>query len=87
MARFAIERYVEQKNQWRKLFGNEPLSLLNKEHAQHIAECLDADLSPENLTCDGELRGQALRTKANFLRRAASELKALCPHVRFYEFA
>lgn len=87
MARFAIERYVEQKNQWRKLFGNEPLSLLNKEHAQHIAECLDADLSPENLTCDGELPRSQVQAKYNFLTRAASELKALYPAVKFYEFA
>ena len=55
MARFAIEQYVDQKNQWAGMFGGKKLSLLNKEDRQRIADSLDADLSPENLTCDGEL--------------------------------
>ena len=84
MARFAIEQYVDSKNAWRKIFGEKPLSLMFD--AQKIADMLDADLSPENLTCDGELRGAALQKKANQLRRAAAELKALYPNVKFYEF-
>lgn len=83
---FAIEKYVEQKNSWGKIFGNRPLSLLNKQDRQKIADSLDADLSPENLTCDGELRGPALQAKANFLRRAADELRHIDPSVTFYEF-
>jgi hypothetical protein len=35
---------------------------------------LESDLSPENLTCDGEIRGQAVIQKSRFLRRAAEEL-------------
>jgi len=83
---FAIEKYVEQKNSWGKIFGSKPLSLLNKEDRQKIADSLDADLSPENLTCDGELSRSQVQTKYNFLTRAASELKALDPSVKFYEF-
>ncbi len=82
---FAIEKYVEQKNAWSKIFGQQPLSLANARDAQKIAEMLDSDLSPENLSCDGEVRGQALQTKRNFLVRAASELKALYPQVKMYE--
>ena len=83
--RFAIEKYVEQKNAWRKIFSEQPLTLMSARDAQKIAEMLDSDLSPENLTCDGEVRGQALQTKRNFLVRAASELKALYPQVKMYE--
>ena len=83
---FAIEKYVEQKNSWNKIFGGRTLSLLNKEDRQKIADSLDADLSPENLTCDGELSAAQVRTKANFLRRAADELRHIDPSVRFYEF-
>ena len=86
MSRFAIEQYVDSKNAWRKIFGDPLLCLLKAEDAQRLAEMLDADLSPENLTCDGELRGAALQKKANHLRRAAAELKALYPNVKFYEF-
>ena len=82
---FAIEKYVEQKNQWRKVFGEKPLSLMFD--SQRIADMLDADLSPENLTCDGELSRSQVQTKYKFLTQAASELKALYPNVRMYEFA
>lgn len=83
---FAIEKYVEQKNSWGKIFGSKPLSLLNKEDRQKIADSLDADLSPENLTCDGELPRAEVQRRYNFLTRAASELQAIDPSVKFYEF-
>jgi len=87
MARFAIEQYLDQKNQWRKIFGEQPLSLMSSADAQKIADMLDSDLSPENLHCDGEITAAQARTKYNFLTRAASELRALYPNVKFYEFA
>jgi hypothetical protein len=83
---FAIEQYVEQKNKWVTLFGGPALSLLNAKDRQKIADSLDADLSPENLTCDGELRGAELQRRYNFLTRAANELKALDPSVEIYGF-
>jgi hypothetical protein len=86
MARFAIEQYVDQKNQWAGLFGGQRLSLLNKADRQRIADSLDADLSPENLTCDGELRGAELQKRYNFLTRAAKELKSIDPSVEMYGF-
>ncbi len=86
MARFAIEQYVDQKNQWAGLFGGKRLSLLNKADRQKIADSLDADLSPENLTCDGELRGAELQRRYNFLTRAAKELKSIDPAVEMYGF-
>ena len=83
-----IESYVERKNSWSKLFGHKPLSLLNAQDRQRIAESLDADLSPENLTCDGELRGAELRTKQSYLLRCVNELVSIDPSVQdcFVEF-
>ena len=86
MARFAIEQYVDQKNKWADMFGGRKLSLLNKADRQKIADSLDADLSPENLTCDGELRGAELQKRYNFLTRAAKELKSFDPSVEMYGF-
>jgi hypothetical protein len=80
-----IERYVEQKNAWGKIFGSRALSLLNKADRQAIANSLDADLSPENLTCDGELSGAQVRTKQAYLFRCAQELISIDPSVTFYE--
>jgi hypothetical protein len=81
-----IEQYVDRKNSFAKLFGTKPLSLLNAKDRQRIAESLDSDLSPENLTCDGEVRGAQLQAKYRFLTRAAEELRSIDPSVTFYEY-
>jgi hypothetical protein len=81
-----IEQYVEQKNRWGAIFGQKPLSLLNAEDRQKIADSLDADLSPENLTCDGELSRSQVQAKYRMLTRAAQELRSIDPAVKFYEF-
>jgi hypothetical protein len=80
-----LEKYVEQKNRWNAIFGKRPLSLLNNADRQLIADMIDSDMSPENLTCDGEVRGAELRTKIRFLERVASELLSIDPKVTFYE--
>ena len=81
-----LEAYVAQRNAWGKIFGQKPLSLLNANDRQRIANMIDGDLSPENLTCDGELRGEALREKYAYLNRAAQELQSMDPDVEFFEY-
>lgn len=81
-----LEQYVESKNAWAAIFKGRKLSLLNAQDRQSIANSIDADLSPENLTCDGELSGFQVRAKAKFLRRAAEELQSIDPSVTFYEY-
>jgi hypothetical protein len=80
-----IESYVERKNAWQKIFKGRQYSLLSAVDRQAIANSLDADLSPENLTCDGELSGAAVRAKQNYLLRCANELVSIDPSVTFYE--
>ena len=62
-----LEQYVDGKNRWGALFGNKPLSLLNAKDRQAIANSIDADLSPENLTCDGERPASEVRQRQAFL--------------------
>jgi hypothetical protein len=81
-----LEQYVEQKNSWGKLFGNKPLSLLNAADRQKIADSIDSDLSPENLTCDGELPRSQVQQRYQFLTRCAQELQSIDSSVTFYEF-
>lgn len=83
---FAIERYVADKNNWNALFGKNKLSLLVKADRQRIADMLDADLSPENLSCDGELPRAEVQRRYNFLTKAAKELKSIDPAVEMYGF-
>jgi len=80
-----IEQYVENKNRWRMIFTQKPLSLLNAQDRQTIANSIDSELSPENLTCDGELRGAQVQQKFRYLTRCAEELLSIDPSVTFYE--
>lgn len=72
-----LTAYVQNKNRWNALFNRAPWDLNNTDDYQAIYESLDCDLSPENLTCDGELRGRALQTKTKLLKGAMADLKQL----------
>ena len=83
----ALTTYVDRKNAFAKIFGSRQLSLQNAADRQAIADSIDADLSPENLTCDGELSRSQVQTRYKTLTQAAKELQKLDPSVKFYEFA
>jgi hypothetical protein len=80
-----LEQYVENKNKWRAIFNQKPLSLLNKQDRQAIADGIDSEMSPENLTCDGELPRSVVQLKMRNLTRCAEELLSIDPSVTFYE--
>jgi len=82
----ALTAYVDRKNAFANIFGGKALSLQNARDRQAIADALDCDLSPENLTCDGELSGSQVRACYKALTQAAKELLALDPSVKMYEF-
>ena len=82
-----LTAYVERKNSWGKLFGSKALDLNSAQDRQKIADSIDADLSPENLTCDGELSRSQVQARYSQLTRAAKQLQKLDPTVKFYEFA
>ena len=86
---YAIERYVADKNNWNSLFGKNKLSLLVKADRQRIADMLDADLSPENLSCDGELPRSQVQARYRALTSAAQDLVRLDPSMAqfMYEFS
>ena len=50
---------------------------LSAEDKAKLADSLACALSPENLCCDGELRGAPLRAKAKILNDAKMELAAM----------
>lgn len=82
----ALTAYLDRKNSFAKLFGNKELSLQNATDRQKIADSIDCDLSPENLTCDGELPRSVVHSRYKALTAAAFELKRLDPSVKFYEY-
>jgi hypothetical protein len=80
-----LKAYVERKNQWNAIFGGKPLVI--GQDNQKIANMLDSELSPENLTCDGELSRSQVNARYRELTGAAEELRRLDPTVTFYEFS
>jgi len=83
----ALTDYVEQRNRFNAIFGKAPLSLAIAADRQRIADMIDGDLSPENLTCDGELSRSVVQLKYKKLTTAAAQLKKVDPDVKFYEFS
>jgi hypothetical protein len=83
----ALQAYVDQKNKWAALFKGAQMELATAKGRQRVADALDADLSPENLTCDGELPRSQVQARYKALSKAATELKQLDPSVKMYEFA
>ena len=80
-----LEAYVAQKNTWARIWNKRELSLLNAKDRQTIANSIDNEMSPENLTCDGELPPAMVRDKMRRLTRCAEQLLSLDPTVSFYE--
>ena len=80
-----LQKYLDQKNRWNALFGGKPLVI--GQDNQKIANMIDSELSPENLTCDGELSRTEVNRRYRQLTAAASELQKLDPTVKFYEYA
>ena len=80
-----LKAYVESRNAWAKIFNGAQLDLKSAADRQKIADMIDADLSPENLSCDGELPASQVRARFNNLMKVANELKAFDPNVKMYE--
>ena len=78
--------FIKQENRMHILFDSkcngqplypEDTDLLLDRHKTELADRLASALSPENLCCDGELRGAKLRAKAKLLNGAKAELAAM----------
>jgi hypothetical protein len=84
-----LEAFVEQENKWTTAFNKQArtLSLLNAKDRQEIADRIDCRLSPENLSCDGELPRAEVNRRYKQLTRCAQELLSIDPSVKFYEYA
>ena len=74
-------RYIQSQNAMNAVFrpGSKQYDFnnLSKADVAELLDRLEGDLSPENLSCDGELRGQALITKSRYLNAVKAELETL----------
>ena len=83
----ALQAYVDSKNKWNAIFKGEQFELKTAKGRQRVADSLDCDLSPENLTCDGELSRSVVQKRWQALNSAALQLRAMDPSVKFYELS
>ena len=81
-----LKQYIDRANTFGKLFGEKEFDLNNVVDRRRLADKLDCDLSPENLTCDGELSPTEVNRRYKELMTAAKQLKKYDPLVTFYEY-
>ena len=82
----ALAKFIEQKNHWNSFFKGEQYEIATAKGRQRVADMIDSALSPENLTCDGELSRTEVNRRYKELMTAAKQLKKLDPKVSFYEY-
>ena len=83
----ALTQFVAQKNHWNSFFNGEQYEIQTAAGRQRVADMIDSALSPENLTCDGELPRTEVNRRYKELMTAAHQLKRLDPSVKFYEYS
>jgi hypothetical protein len=85
----ALQAYVDQKNKWNAIFKGTQYEVATAEGRKRVAESIDSELSPENLTCDGELPRSQVQARYRALTGAAKDLIKLDPSVAqyMYEFS
>jgi hypothetical protein len=82
-----LKAYVESMNKWNSLFGNyRKLDLKSAADRKAIASDIDMKLSPENISCDGELPARQVMARRAALHKVAAELLALDPSVEIHEY-
>ena len=88
----ALQAYLDKKNQWNAIFWargskHREFEIKTAKGRQEVAGCLDSDLSPENLACDGELSSDQVNARYRELTAVARDLLKLDPAVKFYEYS
>lgn len=80
MSKF-LSVWLNRRNQWaERIVGQDVYSLNDckrEDVYMKLFLALDSELSPENLTCDGELSGRELRNKQAFLEGAWKDLESI----------
>jgi len=75
-----LKHYIDNRNQWNSFFPNSKTITfpLDQNTVNDLARSLDADLSPENLHCDGEISATQAQNKYDYYGRVIKELDRYC---------
>ena len=87
----ALTALIAQENQWSSMFNTKFVAheVATAQGRERVAKMIDAKLSPENLSCDGELPRAEVSRRYRALTTAAKELIQLDPSMAqfMYEFS
>jgi len=74
-----LKKYIQQQNIMADIFGSPKIDAENitESDLKVLKERVETDLSPENLSCDGELSGEKLRRKSSYLHSVQNEIHDL----------
>ena len=81
----ALQEFINQKNRWYTLIGEEEFEVATARGRQRVGDQINHDLSPENLSCDGELSRSQVNARYRRLTSVAKQLVKLDPSVKIYE--
>ena len=82
----ALNAWIDQQNKWASIWKNTQYEVLTAAGRKRVAEAIDSALSPENLTCDGELPRAEVNARYRSLTAAAKDLIKLDPSVAQYMY-
>ena len=82
-----LQQWINEQNSWAAIVNAQSYNINTHTSRQQIADAIDSALSPENLSCDGELSVTEVRARYQRLTAAARELQQLDPEVKFREYA
>jgi hypothetical protein len=78
-------QYLDQMNQVNRLFNRPDYDLNRRQDRSRIASKVEADLSPENLTMDGELPRDEVNRRRKFLTLVQKQLELVEQHEAIHE--
>lgn len=75
----SLKAFVAQHNKFNALWGDAPVDLatLDQKVADELFQRLDSNLSPEALTCDGELSRAKVQQRYKLYMGAIADLKKM----------
>ena len=86
----ALNALIAQENQWASMFNGKFVAyeVATAQGRKRVAQMIDCKLSPENLSCDGELPRSQVQARYRALTSAARDLVKLDPSMAqfMYEF-
>ena len=72
-----LQNLLKQKNDWQAIFGSPLYEIKTAKGRATLANTIECDLSPENLTCDGEASRSVVNRRFKELTAAKAQLRSI----------